>query len=178
MTKENSGKKPLLTIVLAIILWVIGFFLRKTSDIGVQVWDTVSIEYTTYFEDLTIFDTNIWWELLTFEVWAGDVIKGLDDNIVGMKVEKIETIIIIPKDWYGKSYNPRKIQNINSIVFRNLNIIPEIGAFHKFQDSEGIIKEIQGEWENQIIIMDTNPRHTRQELTYEINVKSIISNNK
>jgi hypothetical protein len=61
--------------------------------------DAVSVYYTgQLFEGGIKFDEGI----LTFEVGAGDVIKGMDYGVVGMKVNERRTLIIPPSLGYGK----------------------------------------------------------------------------
>jgi len=61
--------------------------------------DVVSVYYTgQLFEGGIKFDEGV----LTFEVGAGDVIKGMDYGVVGMKVNERRTLIIPPSLGYGK----------------------------------------------------------------------------
>ncbi|MFH2027623.1 MAG: FKBP-type peptidyl-prolyl cis-trans isomerase, partial [Nanoarchaeota archaeon] len=80
---------------------------------------TVTVAYTGWLEDETIFDSSIvGWEekgitkdtefnddqdqrLLTFKVGSGQVISGFDDAVIGLKINQTKTIDISPDKAYG-----------------------------------------------------------------------------
>ncbi len=65
--------------------------------------DTVAVEYTGRLEDGEIFDATErhGGEPLKFEVGAGQMIKGFDRGVIGMKVGETRTLTIPPEDAYG-----------------------------------------------------------------------------
>jgi len=172
-TESKLKKKPIFTITLLLIFGITALIFSKWTNNVVNIWDTVSIEYTAYFENQTIFESNKSWELLTFKVWDWDVIKWIDDGIIGMKLNKTKTIKISPENGYGEQYNPRKVKKINDIIFQNLNITPKIWKYYDLQGTKWVIVDIKKDWTNKTIFLDTNSRNTRQNLNYEITVKSI-----
>lgn len=78
--------------------------------------DSVSVNYVGKLEDGTVFDTSekeaaveagIYNEMrdykpLTFTVGAGQMIKGFDEGVVGMKVGEEKTLEIPPDEAYGE----------------------------------------------------------------------------
>ena len=69
--------------------------------------DRVSMNYTGRLVDGTVFDSNVdpkfnHVEPFTFNLGAGEVIKGWDNAIVGMKVGEKRTLEIEPAYAYGE----------------------------------------------------------------------------
>lgn len=61
----------------------------------------VSVHYTGTFEDGEVFDSSKDRGPLDFEVGAGQMIKGFDDAVVGMKVGESKEITLAPEEAYG-----------------------------------------------------------------------------
>lgn len=65
--------------------------------------DKVKVDYTGTFDDGTVFDTSEkHGQPLEFEVGSGQVIKGFDDAVVGMKKGQEKKIVIPPAEAYGE----------------------------------------------------------------------------
>ena len=74
----------------------------------------VKVEYTGTFDDGTIFDSSNRGEEshpLEFEVGAGQVIKGFDEAVEGMKVGEEKEIHLEAKEAYG-DMNPEMIKTV------------------------------------------------------------------
>jgi len=72
----------------------------------VKAGDTVAVNYTGNLSDGTVFDSNTdskfgHVEPFAFSVGAGQVIKGWDQGLIGMKVGEIRTLVISPDFGYG-----------------------------------------------------------------------------
>lgn len=74
------------------------------ADEEVKKGDKIKVIYTGYLEDGSIFDSNEGKDALLFEVGAGQVIKGFDDAVVGMKVGGKKSITIKPEEAYGERH--------------------------------------------------------------------------
>jgi FKBP-type peptidyl-prolyl cis-trans isomerase 2 len=82
---------------------------------AVKAGDTVAVDYVGKLQDGTIFDSSIKAEAaksanynadrdyspLLFTVGAGQMIKGFDKGVVGMKVGETRTLTIPPEEGYG-----------------------------------------------------------------------------
>jgi FKBP-type peptidyl-prolyl cis-trans isomerase len=64
-----------------------------------QVGDTITVKYEGKLNDGTLFDAANNFE---FTLGAGDVIKGWDQGLVGMKVGGKRKLVVPPKLGYGK----------------------------------------------------------------------------
>ena len=74
----------------------------------VEKGDAVSVHYTGKLEDGSVFDSSVGREPLPFRVGAGQMIRGFDAGVVGMKVGDKKTLTIPPEDAYGVA-NPDMI---------------------------------------------------------------------
>jgi len=63
--------------------------------------DTVKVDYTGTLTDGTVFDSSIGKTPLEFTVGAGQMIKGFDNAVLGMKVGQNKTVVLPPEDAYG-----------------------------------------------------------------------------
>lgn len=84
--------------------------------------DTVSVNYTGGFEDGTTFDSNVdpkfnHVEPLSFTVGAGQVIKGWDAGVLGMKVGEKRNLVISPEMAYGAAGYPPVIPENSTLYF-------------------------------------------------------------
>jgi FKBP-type peptidyl-prolyl cis-trans isomerase 2 len=90
--------------------------ITKDTSKRVENGDTISVNYVGKLEDGTVFDTSIKEEAvqagiynqrrdykpLTFTVGAGQMIKGFDEGVVGIRVEEEKTLTIPPEEAYGE----------------------------------------------------------------------------
>ena len=78
----------------------------------VKKGDKIKVDYVGSFDDGTVFDqsqTN--GAPLEFKVGSGDVIKGFDDAVIGMKPGDTKKFVIQPEQAYGAN-NPKMIQTV------------------------------------------------------------------
>jgi FKBP-type peptidyl-prolyl cis-trans isomerase SlyD len=92
--------------------------ITKDTSKTIENGDTISVNYVGKLEDGTIFDTSVKeaaievgiynqmreYKPLTFTVGAGQMIKGFDEGVVGMRVGEEKTFTIPPEEAYGE-YN-------------------------------------------------------------------------
>ncbi len=85
--------------------------------------DTISVDYVGKLEDGTIFDSSVkeeakkmanyssgrTYQPLSFTVGAGQMIKGFDAGVVGMKLGEKKTLVIAPIDAYGEAYKEQEV---------------------------------------------------------------------
>ncbi|HJK00221.1 MAG TPA: FKBP-type peptidyl-prolyl cis-trans isomerase [Methanocorpusculum sp.] len=76
-----------------------------TADQTAQVNDTVNVYYTLTLEDGTVRETNVGESPLTFVLGSGQMIKGFDEAVVGMKPGETKTVTLTPDQAYGEYDN-------------------------------------------------------------------------
>jgi FKBP-type peptidyl-prolyl cis-trans isomerase 2 len=64
--------------------------------------DVVKVHYTGKLESGEVFDSSEGREPLEFTVGKGEMIKGFDAAVVGMKVEEKKTVTLEPGEAYGE----------------------------------------------------------------------------
>jgi len=154
--------------IASLSLFVIAWCASKNS---VKAWDMISITYIATFSNGQIFDQNTEQKPLIFTVGSGQVIRGLDKGVVGMKVGKTKTITITPEKWYGKLYNANNVQKISQLIFDKLSITSKNWTTQKLGDIEGVVKWTEkDENGNTLVLFDINPRQTRDTLKYKVTI--------
>ncbi len=79
---------------------------------AVKKGDTIKVEYEGSLDDGTVFDASKnHGAPLEFEVGTGQVIKGFEEGVIGLKSGEEKTIIIKPAEAYG-DLNPKMIQKV------------------------------------------------------------------
>ena len=91
--------------------------------VEVKEGDKVSVHYTGKLENGEVFDSSVGKEPLAFTAGAGQMIKGFDVAVIGMKVGDKKTITISPTDGYG-------VSDPNKVVLFDKNDVPD---FDKMQ---------------------------------------------
>lgn len=97
--------------------------------------DQVSVHYTGKLESGEVFDSSVEREPLSFQVGTGQMIKGFDQGVLGMKVGDKKTLTLSPEEAYGQ----RDEQNVHSFPKENLKGIEqfEIGQVLPLQNEMG-----------------------------------------
>ena len=149
---------------------------------AVKVGDTVQVNYTGKFENGTVFDTSreevakqagIYdssrtYTPLSFVVGSGNMIKGFDNGVIGMKVGEEKTIRCPPEEAYGL-YNKSLVQAV-PIKALNMTVVPKVGQV--FGDSYGNQFRVVAVNET-YVTLDANPELAGKTLVFDIKLISI-----
>jgi FKBP-type peptidyl-prolyl cis-trans isomerase 2 len=174
----------ILFLLLVCILLTSGCTDSGNSDNSrvVQTGDNVSVNYIGILDDDgTVFDTSrsdvaetngIYnpariYEPLPFIVGSGQMIKGFDNAVIGMKVGENKTVHLSPEEAYEvQDYLivPYPIE-----TFEAANITPVIGETVNTQFSSGVIVNIN----ETNVTVDFNSRLAGKNITFEIELVSI-----
>jgi len=138
----------------------------------VKANDKVKVHYTGSLSDGTIFDSSENREPFEFKVGAGQVIKGFEEAVIGLK--KDESIkVTIPAD---EAYGPFMEERLQKVSKEQLpaDIKPEIGMelASKYPDGQEIIVRVRSIEEDHIVI-DANHPLAGLDLTFTIKVVEI-----
>ncbi len=122
----------------------------------VEKGDKVSVMYLGTLENGEVFDTNIIEEAKTagiyqsarpytaleFEVGAGQMIKGFDEGVIGMKEGETKTITIPPEQAYGQPQQDL-IRKVPIEDLTKTGVAPEVGqVLSTSTGAMGTIKEV------------------------------------
>lgn len=146
-------------------IFLIALALGCVSNMQVEKGDMVAVDYTGSLENGTIFDSSIGRAPLEFQAGAGDMIKGFDDAVIGMKVNETKTVTIKPEDAYG-SYD------LNAVIEVTLASVPEWTKAGDTLYAAGRPVKVL-EIRNQTALIDTNHPLAGKTLIFEIKVVKI-----
>lgn len=134
--------------------------------------DTVTVEYTGKLEDGTVFDTSRDKEPISFTIGDEEVIPGFEEAVVGMEAGESKSATLPPDEAYG----PRSDEMVFTVPSSELpeDLDPEVGDRLEVQSRQGqtfpaVVAEIEGEQ----VTIDANHPLAGEELTFEIELKSI-----
>jgi peptidylprolyl isomerase len=135
--------------------------------------DIVRIHYTGTLADGTKFDSSKEREPLQFEVGAGNVIPGLDKQVVGMSVGEVQTIKIPAEEAFGQ-HDPHKIQKVpRSNVPADLDVRP--GTQLQAQSSGGAPMTISVvDVNSEEITVDVNHPLAGRDVVLEVELTEIV----
>ncbi|OIO26307.1 hypothetical protein AUJ14_02070 [Candidatus Micrarchaeota archaeon CG1_02_55_22] len=101
----------------------------------------VSVSYVGFFENGTVFDTNVRsaaeknnlsltrpFEPLNFTLGAGQMIPGFEDAVALMAVGAEKTIRLAPEEAYGE-WSPELLVNVSRKNLEDANVTVETGAW-------------------------------------------------
>lgn len=134
--------------------------------------DTVTVDYTGKLEDGTVFDTSEDRGPISFTIGDDEVIPGFQDAVVGMEAGETSTATLPPEEAYGS----RSDEMIFSVQRSELpeDLDPEVGDRLEVQSREGqTFPAVVAEVEGQSVTIDANHPLAGEELTFEIELKSI-----
>ena len=139
----------------------------------VKKGDKIKVEYTGTLEDGSVFDSSDKHEEpLEFTVGAGQLIKGFEDAVVGMKIGEEKEIKLLPDEAYGP-HNPELVKDMPKEIFpEGQDIQPGMVFVVGLQDGRQIpvwISKVTDE----AVTVDLNPPLAGKTLTFKIKVIEI-----
>jgi len=132
----------------------------------------ISVHYTGSLDDGTIFDSSHpRGQTLDFTAGAGQMIKGFDDAVIGMKIGEKKTITLAPSEAYGEYDESKKqvIEKSQLESFKNAGYTLEVGE--ELPTQYGMFKIIDAD--DTTITLDTNHELAGKTLTFEIEIVDI-----
>ena len=89
----------------------------QDGDPAAKDGDIVWVQYTGKLTDGTQFDSSVGREPFRFTLGKGEVIKGWDEGVLGMKIGEKRQLTIPPKLGYGDHGSPPTIPANATLVF-------------------------------------------------------------
>ena len=141
----------------------------------VKTGDKVKIEYTGTLDDGTVFDSSTeHGNPLEFEVGGGQVIKGFDVAVLGMKEGEEKQFSISPADAYGE-HDPTLVQKVPIEIFpQDAELVPGLlfeAGLPTGEKVPAMITEVEGG----IVSVDLNHPLAGKRLNFKIKLSSISS---
>ncbi len=134
--------------------------------------DQVKVHYHGRLNDGTTFDSSEGRPPLQFEVGAGQVIKGFDDGVLGMKEGDKKTIHIPVQEAYGEK-SPDMVIEFPRDQFPP-DMKPEVGMQLNLRGQDGrnfpvVISDVQDE----VVVLDGNHPLAGKDLIFDIEMVEI-----
>lgn len=134
--------------------------------------DKVKVHYTGKLINGMEFDSSAGREPLEFTVGAGQMIKGFDAAIPGMKVGDKKTIEIPPQEAYGERSEEAMVEFPKENIPEDLKM--EVGMQLSLRDQAGrpipvVVKEIREE----VVVLDANHFLAGETLVFDIELMEI-----
>lgn len=147
--------------------------MAETKEIKVVAnGSKVSVEYTGKLEDGTIFDSTKDKAPISFTAGKGEVIKGFDDAIIGMKQGEQKTITITQEQGYGPR-DEKLIQTVPRTVFP-AEMKVEKGMGFSFKTPTGqVIHATIADSSLQEVTLDMNHPLSGRTLVFELKVANV-----
>ena len=129
------------------------------------------VEYEGKFDDGTVFDTSAGKQPLKFAVGAGEVIKGFDEAVEGMKVGEEKEIKLEPKEAYG-DINPNLVKSFPKDKFpQDKELTP--GMIAMMTTPMGQVPATIKEVKEAEVILDLNHPLAGKNLNFKIKLLSL-----
>jgi FKBP-type peptidyl-prolyl cis-trans isomerase 2 len=139
----------------------------------VKTGDKVRVHYSGRLLDGTLFDSSEGREPLEFTVGAGQMIKGFDAGVQGMRVGDRKTIQIPPEEAYGHRDEEAIIEFPSENVPSDMTLEPGMQLTLRNQYGQPV-QVVVLEVKTDVIIMDANHMLAGQELVFEVELVEIV----
>lgn len=140
---------------------------------SVKTGDKLRVHYTGKLESGEVFDTSEGREPLEFTVGSGEIIPGLDNGLLGMKVGEERVVTVEPQEAYGE-HDPARVQSVPREAIPE-NIPTEPGTQLQVQTAEGqTIPVVVAGSDEQQIQLDANHPLAGETLHFDVKVVEIV----
>ena len=134
--------------------------------------DVVKVHYTGKVQDGEQFDSSVGKEPLEFTVGAGQMIKGFDTGVVGMKLGDKKVVVISAEEGYGERSEEAMIEFPKENVPAEMKL--EVGLSLTLQDQEGrpfpvTVTEIKED----AVVLDANHFLAGKTLVFDIEMVEV-----
>ncbi len=171
--KRNIRIAAAVAVIIIVIVGMTAYLSLYNPFVIVASGDTVSVVYTGMYENKTVFDTNTNTTPISFTVGSGQMIKGFDAAVRGMKIGETKTVTIPYDQAYG-AYDPSLVQILPKDKFpSNLTLYPgEALGFKSSTTGQSYLVHVVNVTSAGVAI-DANSALAGQNLTFEIKVTGI-----
>jgi peptidylprolyl isomerase len=136
--------------------------------------DTVRIHYTGRLTDGTEFDSSAGREPLQFKLGEGEVIRGFDDAVSGMRVGDAKTVTIACEDAYGAHRADLLVNFERDDLPADLEL--DIGSRLDMRGQQGQPYSVVVVEANDVrVVVDANHELAGHDLTFDLTLVSIVT---
>jgi FKBP-type peptidyl-prolyl cis-trans isomerase SlyD len=139
----------------------------------IQEGSIVSMEYTLTDDTGAVLDTNAGKEPLTFIEGAGQIVKGLERELIGLKVGDQKKVHVKPEDAYGLP-DPAALQEIPRDKVPAEGQKPGAMLMSKAPDGRTIPMRVH-EVKDKTVVVDLNHPLAGKTLNFDVKIKEIQS---
>ena len=121
--------------LVSLYVWV-----SPAPALTVATGDNISVYYTGYLLNGTVFSSNAGQAPLNFTVGSGQVIPGFDNGVLGMRLNQSKVVVVPANEAYGP-INPSLILSLPRGRFANQTIQPGMTVTESFngQPYSGVV---------------------------------------
>jgi peptidylprolyl isomerase len=178
-----AGKKELLLAALLAASLLVIAGCAGQAEKAVQAGDNVTVDYTGWLEDGSVFDTSdaalamqagVYdsyqaYEPISFVTGSGEVIEGFDQAIIGMKIGEKKNFTLAPDQAYG-AYNATLVQAVPMELLAEYNITPHVNDTLHYGSQPVKVVSIEN---NTTVYIDFNSPLAGEKLTFQVTVRDI-----
>ena len=138
----------------------------------IQSGSHVKVHYTGTLQNGTQFDTSEGDAPLEVTLGEGNLIKGFEDNLMGMKQDEEKTFTLAPEDAYGPK-NKDLVQTVPRDKFPK-NVEPKVGLVLTLRSPQGPPMQAKiAAVATDAITLDLNHPLAGESLTFKIKVVAV-----
>lgn len=138
----------------------------------VEAGDYIKVHYTGTLDDGSVFDSSEGREPLDFTAGAGQMIKGFDAAVIGMKVGEVKTVTIPAEDAYGLHSDEYVLTFSKDELPEDMD--PKIGDQLQLTQSNGRVMTVPVvDVTETTVTVDANHSLAGKDLTFEIELVEI-----
>ncbi len=136
--------------------------------------DTVKVKYKVSLEDGVVVDSSATEEPLEFTLGSGQIIPGVENAVVGMKVGDADTVTVIPEEAYG----PHRDDMIGQVKRTDFPPEMELSIGQQLsmpQSNGGFLPVTIIAMDDTTVTLDANHPLAGKTLTFELELKEIVA---
>jgi FKBP-type peptidyl-prolyl cis-trans isomerase 2 len=144
---------------------------KKEASTLIQAGSMVGLEYTLTLEDGTKVDSNVGGEVLRLQQGSGQIVPGLDKELIGMTVGESKQVTVAPDEAYGQ---------VDPAGFTEIPIseLPEDGrepgTMLMTRDPHGNTRRLRvHKVEGETVTLDFNHPLAGKTLTFDVTIREI-----
>ncbi|MCF8296318.1 MAG: peptidylprolyl isomerase [Saprospiraceae bacterium] len=141
----------------------------KTAKSG----DKVKIHYTGKYKDNKVFETTVTDGPVEFEIGDGQAIPGLEEALIGMKIDEAKSVVLPPEKAYGEISKNLIFRLNKEEIFKGVNL--ELGQIIEVpQDDEKSIVVKVIKLTDKTVTLDGNHPLAGKEVVFDIQLLDIV----